>query len=540
MNSNLFAGNQPKAADTANEAGGKAYSLNPEEALAHLACTGCFNGSYYSSDEDQLNAVVSLAGLVKDDTFLCKLAIYSRESAFMKDMPAALLCILSKRNPELFKRAFTRVAANSRVVRTFVQMIRSGLFGRKCISGCIRRVMREWFNYTDPTVLINASIGNNPSIRDVLRLVRPKPIDNMRRALFGFLAETPQEKWAPATEKDLPWDAKILIDFRQPRSDEWQSGILESLPGKLRWDLFASHAKGKEVWRAISKKMGHQALRMNLNTLLRHDLFDSPDAIDYYAGKLSNHEEVRKWKQFPYQYFTAFKNISDEMPQKIKFALQEATEVACENVPVFKLPVVIGLDVSGSMKCSVTGGRGVPTKTKCVDVAALFAAAITRKNPESIVIPFDTKAYKADFDPRDTITTIANNLSKYGGGGTDCSLPLKAMNMGFKPGKYSGIVIISDNESWFSNNRGGFLYGGTVRDTETASEWNKFKRHQKALGNQAKLACINIQPYTTVQAPNDKDTINLSGFSDAMFNIIANFFNGDSASFLKEIDAVDW
>ena len=31
---------------------------------------------------------------------------------------------------------------------------------------------------------------------------------------------------------------------------------------------------------------------------------------------------------------------------------------------------------------------------RCVDVAALFAAAILRRNPDSVVVPFDTQAYQ--------------------------------------------------------------------------------------------------------------------------------------------------
>src|SRR5210317_1247535 len=53
------------------------------------------------------------------------------------------------------------------------------------------------------------------------------------------------------------------------------------------------------------------------------------------------------------------------------------------------------------MGCPVTGyrGRGATTKMRCVDVAALFAAAILRRNPDSVVIPFDTRAYGVRVDP---------------------------------------------------------------------------------------------------------------------------------------------
>src|SRR5262245_7903214 len=107
-NKNLFSSVKsllPRA-DAVNEAGGRAYSLPPKHALAQLAATGCFNGTYYAAADAQLDTLLALAGQVDDAAFLAKLAVYSRERAFMKDMPAALLLVLSTRDRALFHRAF--------------------------------------------------------------------------------------------------------------------------------------------------------------------------------------------------------------------------------------------------------------------------------------------------------------------------------------------------------------------------------------------------------------------------------------------------
>ncbi len=78
----------------------------------------------------------------------------------------------------------------------------------------------------------------------------------------------------------------------------------------VRWDLLADAAKSSLVWKAIARQMGPQALRMNLNTLLRHDVFKNGDAIDepmvdYVANRLSDADEIRRSRQFPYQFLTA-------------------------------------------------------------------------------------------------------------------------------------------------------------------------------------------------------------------------------------------
>ena len=76
----------------------------PSMPLAQLAATGCFGGAFYASAEDQLDTLRTLVAELEDNTFLAKLTIYSRERALMKDMPAALLVMLSKRDPRLAQR----------------------------------------------------------------------------------------------------------------------------------------------------------------------------------------------------------------------------------------------------------------------------------------------------------------------------------------------------------------------------------------------------------------------------------------------------
>jgi hypothetical protein len=64
-----------------------------------------------------------------------------------------------------------------------------------------------------------------------------------------------------------------LIANRNSESEEAQALIAGGLDN-VRWDLLSDAAKGPTVWAALARKMGPQALRMNLNTLLRHDVFN--------------------------------------------------------------------------------------------------------------------------------------------------------------------------------------------------------------------------------------------------------------------------
>ncbi len=542
-NKSLFASltSRLPRANAVNEAGGRAYKLEPKHALAQVAATGTFGNAFYSTADTQLAEVLKLIDEVDDNQYLAKLALYAREKAFMKDMPAALLVALSVRDTELMHRVFDRVVDNGRVLRTVFQMIRSGQFknkagkGRVGLSSSVQRAFQRWLNTASVGKLLSASIGNDPSLRDILRMARPTPKDNARRAMFGWLTDKSIEKWAPATEADLPVEVQSMIAYRNSESEEAQALIAGGLDN-VRWDLLSDAAKGPKVWAALARKMGPQALRMNLNTLLRHDVLATSAMVDYVAERITDESEIRRSKQFPYQYFAAYLNADDNVPQKIKTALHKAAEIACGNVPELPGPVVIGLDTSGSMSCAVTGhrGRGATSKMRCIDVAALFAAAILRRNPDSVVIPFDTSAYDVKIDPNDSILSIAERLAKYGGGGTDCSLPLVAANQKHAKRKFAGIVLVSDNESWVGTGRHG--------STGVMTAWEAFVANQRKLaGKEAnpKLVCIDLQPYQTVQACERADIMNIGGFSDAVFNVISAFLADNNLRFVAEVEAIE-
>ena len=111
-------------AGVVNEAGGPAYKLEPKHALAQMAATGTFGNVFYASAQTQLDEMRKLIDQVDDNEFLAKLAVYSRERAYMKDMPAALLVVLSTRETELMHPVIYRVADNRRLLLTEFQMTR--------------------------------------------------------------------------------------------------------------------------------------------------------------------------------------------------------------------------------------------------------------------------------------------------------------------------------------------------------------------------------------------------------------------------------
>lgn len=74
------------------------------------------------------------------------------------------------------------------------------------------------------------------------------------------------------------------------------------------------------------------------------------------------------------------------------------------------------------------------------------------------------------------------------------------------------------------------------------TEWQAFVRNQVRLHGKdfagPKLVSIDLQPYMTTQAPERSDILNVGGFSDAVFSVVAAFLAGDGGRFLAEIEAV--
>ena len=181
-------------------------------------------------------------------------------------------------------------------------------------------------------------------------------------------------------------------------------------------------------------------------------------------------------------------------------------------------------------QCRIAGTfnscRCATSAVRCIDVAALVAAAFCAKNPRTQVLPFEQAVVKVDLNPRDSVMTNAAKLAAIGGGGTNVSAPLALLNK--QRSVVDLVVVVSDNESWIDARR----HGGT----EAMRQWSEIK----ARCPQAKLVCIDIQPNGTTQAAERADVMNVGGFSDAVFGAVAQFASGtlDANHWVGEIEKI--
>jgi 60 kDa SS-A/Ro ribonucleoprotein len=234
---------------------------------------------------------------------------------------------------------------------------------------------------------------------------------------------------------------------------------------------------------------------------------------DLVASRLRDAAEIARARVFPYQLLTAYRNCDTEVPGVVRDALQDAMELATANVPSIAGRVVVCPDVSGSMSAPVTGyNTGSTTAVRCIDVAALVAASVLRKNPGATVLPFEEDVVPVTLNPRDSVMTNAELLASIGGGGTNCSAPVRLLNRW--KAEADLVIFVSDNESWVDKGRG--------HGTALMAAWAEFRQRNP----RARLVCLDIQPNQTTQAQERADILNIGGFTDRVFEVIAAFASG--------------
>jgi 60 kDa SS-A/Ro ribonucleoprotein len=429
-------------------------------------------------------------------------------------MPALLCAWLSARERRLHEAVFARVIDNARMLRTYVQILRSGVVGRKSLGTAPKRMVREWLASRDEDVLFSSSAGQSPSLADIVKMVHPTPAGPARAAFYGYMLGRSHDANA------LP---KLVMQFEKFKAGEGEAEDVPDLP----FMLLSALPLSRKDWVSIATRASWQTTRMNLNTFARHGVFEEQSLIHRIAARLRDADEIARARVFPYQLLTAYQNCDAAVPQEVRNALQDALELAMANVPAIDGNVVVCPDVSGSMKSPVTGHRaGSTSSVRCIDVAALVAAAVLRKNQSATVLPFEQAVIPVDLNSRDSVMTNAERLASIGGGGTNCSAPVRLLNR--QKAKADLVIFVSDNESWVDQGRG--------RGTALLAEWSEFRQRNP----KARLVCLDVQPNQTTQVVEREDVLNIGGFSDHVFEVISAFASGqlEADHWIARVEAV--
>lgn len=388
---------------TTNLAGASAYKAeSPETELVFATLTTFLEDKYYESGDDRMKRIVDLAKQVPV-TFLAKLAVLVRTVYNMRSVTIVLLGELAKssKGTDLVKKA---IIASATRVDDLIELVAYFVSSNEPIPKQVKRGVRNaLFKFDRYQLAKYQAKSKNVSLVDVFNLVHPK---------VEHATKEQAKAWKDLLEGNLKVENTVesVLSNSENTKEDFESLI-------------------------VSGKIGYMALLRNLNNISKYDL--SPLAYTKAAERLSNPEQVAKSKQLPFRFITAYDAFSGS--QILKNAIVDALEHSVKNVPRFDGKTLVALDVSGSMS-------GLPSR-----IGSIFAAALFKSN-NADVIGYDTDIRDTEINSRDSIMTIANQIS-FSGGGTDTGIVFD-----YAEGKgYERIFIISDNESWKSSAQLGYV-----------------------------------------------------------------------------------
>jgi len=214
-------------------------------------------------------------------------------------------------------------------------------------------------------------------MRDVLRIVHPKPRNKAESALF-----------------------KRILDNTLRIPDTWEVYI-------------STHGSSRKTWEHILPRMPVMATLRNLRN------FSKVGAnVDPVVRKLTDEQSILRSRQFPFRFFSAYRALGDAMTkneipaenhhiaQRLMDAVQEAMEISVKNLPYIKGITFMTADNSGSMHSPLSERSTV----QYCEIADLLQAMAYHISDNAI-----TSVFGQDFAivPVSSKSTILDNMLKF-------------------------------------------------------------------------------------------------------------------------------
>jgi 60 kDa SS-A/Ro ribonucleoprotein len=454
---------------TTNLAGGKAFSMNKEMELIHAVLTTFLNDKFYETGADRLTRIQALIR-ANSPEFVARLAVVARTEFHLRSVSHVLLGELAKvhRGDSLVMRAIVKCAERPDDLIELAAYV--GMPMPKQVKRGIRHALPKFSRYQ---LAKYRGEGKSVSLVDIFNLSHPNP---------KFASDEQKAAW-----KDLM--AGKLASF-----DTWEVDISKN-PSKEAWEKLI-----------VENKMGYMAMLRNLNNFVKYGV--DPEKV---VAKLTDPEAVKKSKQLPFRFYTAYKNVTGA--RIYSDAIARAMDIAVDNVPKFEGKTLIAVDSSGSM----TSGDD---NDNAIVKAAIFAATLMKANINADVILYDTGVKEFPGTSLAPVVDIADRIIHAAmGGGTETSL---VFEYALKVNRaYDRIIILSDNESWHEG------YGGVQE------RYNAYKR---ATNSDPFIYAVDIQGYGTKDVEGSK-VFHLTGWSDRLLDFMAQAERGDSlVKYIKGIE----
>lgn len=298
-----------------------------------------------------------------------------------------------------------------------------------------------------------------------------------------------------------------LINIIHPKSgvvDGYMNGKLEAAD---TWEVNIS--TGKDSWKNMveGNRLGYLALIRNLNNILAEDVDDEwikRNLVD----QLINEVSIKKSLVFPYQIYTAYRNLYVQNFAVIT-ALDTAFRIACGNMPKLEGNSVIMLDVSSSMDCRYGNKSNLTIK----EVGACYAAALYI-NGNCDFVKFGDRAKSVTFKkacgPFQVIREMCEN--EHCGYGTNIASAFSLIS----GKKYDRIFIVSDMQVMAEKTYWGYDNDGMKNYNDYCAAYGRTILYSFDLGNFA----------NQIANPGNPDAHLMTALNDNVFKMLEYVENG--------------
>jgi 60 kDa SS-A/Ro ribonucleoprotein len=505
--------NMMKEGQILNHGGGVSYRRSLREQVLQVLSTNTLNDTFYVKKEQlALETIdVLMKAREKDPWFLAQAIVWARQHGLMKSAPIWALAILSGRkglHKELFRKTFIKTILTPDDLRTFVECIKVGAApGRVGLGGIVRDCVAGWIGNISEyhTVKYGSTKSEGVTLRDIVRMTHPKPASDTENERLGWLVKG-------SLRRNMKLNPSLHRFEALKKADTEKRQIFLVKAGKLPFEVVVPSVPKMTVglWTELLHNAPYMNLLRSLNTFQKNGVFDTEANVDYAVAKLTDPVAVSRSRVLPFRFFDAWKayTSTNSFKAEIADALRAALELSFQNLPDFgkERHVTLGIDVSGSMDEKVSE-KG---QTRFVDIAGIFAGALLKHAPKSLVLPFQDRVLLGpQFSRRDDVLITAEKIARLANNGTALGAPIQhLLDRKIKTDVFIGIT---DNEDWAYGNsyctRGSFL-----------ELWRDYKKENP----KAIAFVVTIDPNRCASAPDGEEGVHfIYGWSDKVLQYIS-------------------
>lgn len=452
---------------TVNKSGHAAYFMNDKDLLVTQVLTSFFNEKkFYGDNSEEIEETIDRV-IVNDPEFVYKLAVFARREFNMRSIAHVLVAHLAH---AIEGKPFTESAVRGVTLRgddaTEIMACYISKYGKPIPNSLKRGIASVMKGFDEYTLAKYKGSGKSVKMRDLLCLCHPKPKN-------------------------------------QEQADLWKRCLENKLQVPNTWETqLSAHGNNTETWEKLieSGDLGYMAMLRNLRNIISA----APKNLSDVFAKLRDPEAVRKSKQLPFRFLSAYRALKNGgvVGSRVYDTLEDAIDASVENLPKIPGTSVIAIDTSGSMTFSRVSGN---SDVHPVDIAVMLGIIANRICENAIVYTFDNVLGTITASHRDGILSTVEHFNARGGG-TDMTLPFNEMIR--KNIQADRIIILSDNECNCD-----YSYWGCKTVQSIANEYRKIT------GNDIWVHAVDLEGYGTQQFHGSKTNI-IAGWSDKIFEFI--------------------